>query len=383
MIKQKSKKHLAIAALTLFVLLPVGFVALLFLSGLVVSYDRAQTLHSPIFSPDGMEIYFVERNSRGVSWGPGIEHFTPPASVIITRDEFALKAVDKRTGSERTLHVFNVPPSSGPRKEYRNRLFGIPSVELRWEESVLKYKIGLDILPDEPNTRRKEWSIGHWGPKSGEVFEANVWANIHETAYPWHEGVLSGSLEVINYKDVAILLKDSADNSTRVFLLSDNSQLSETDIHDRDIDSYSHRNRLERIRNLRETKARLIANYIAHGLTEGAAFLKTSKDLERMGLIPKGPKIIAQKAKSPSKGLPVFTISKDEFRFGLFQDIEKAVLSPGAEIDFWGNYIRHRDFNTSREINEWLNTGNTSFYIRTSDALYIMNITPQETRSSL
>jgi hypothetical protein len=370
------KRRILSIAVLVTVLVLAGAGVLVYKSKIVLSLDGAQTFHSPVFSPDGNAIFYIERNSRGFSWGPGVEFFTPPASVMITRDEFAIKRADIDKGTRNTVLLFNVPHKS-VRKEYRNRLFGIPSAELRWEEDRLTYKIGLDVLPDGPNTRTKEWSTGTWDP-NGTVIETSVWAREHNTAYPWHDGTLWGDLEVINYKDIAILLKDKEDH--RIFLLSDTSGLSEKEILDADFKWHSHRERLERTKRLKDARAQLMANYISSGLSEGDASLKTSAELERMGLIPKGPKITAEKVIMMSGDLPEFSISDDEFRFGLFQDIEKAIESPGAEINFRGKYIRHRDFDTSRKINSWLQKGNMSFYVRTSEGFYLMTITPRETR---
>jgi hypothetical protein len=376
--RQSGKRRRLYIAVLVLVLAIAGTGVLIYKSRLVFSLDRAQTFHSPVFGPDGKTVFYIERNSRGFSWGPGMEFFTPPASVIIARDEFAIKQVDIESGIKSTVHVFNVP-HKGVRKEYRNRLFGIPSTELRWEENKLTYKIGLDVLPDGPNTQRKEWSRGFWDPDA-TVTENSTWAKAHDTANPWHDGTLKGDLEVINYKEIAIILKGKGKKDHRIFLLSDTSRLSREEILAADLKWHSHRERIERIDKLMDTRAQLMANYISSGLSEGDASLRTSEDLERMGLIPKGPKITAEKVTIMSEDLPEFAISDEEFRFGLFQDIEEAIKSPGAEINFRGNYIRHRDFNTSRKINSWIQKGNMSFYVRTSSGFYLMTIIPGEKR---
>ena len=370
------KRRLLYMVMLVIVLAIAGGGFLVYKTKLIFSLDRAQTFHSPVFGPDGKKVFYIERNSGGFSWGPGMEFITPPASVIITRDEFAIKKVDIESGTKSTVHVINVP-HKGVRKEYRNRLFGIPSAELIWEGNRLAYKIGLDVLPDGPNSRIKEWSRGFWDPDSA-VTETSTWAQVHDTAHPWHDGTLFGDLEVINYKETAILLKEKGRNVHRIFLLSDTSRLSEAEILDADLKWHSHRERLERINNVKETRARLMANYISSGLSEGDASIRTSDDLESMGLIPKGPKITAEKVIMMSGDIAEFKISDEEFRVGLFQDIEKAIKSPGTETDFWGKYVRHSDFDTSRKINLWLGKGNKSFYVRASGGFYLMTITPGE-----
>src|SRR4029079_19512264 len=51
---------------------------------------------------------------------------------------------------------------------------------------------------------------------------------------------------------------------------------------------------------------------------------------------------------------PGFHISDQEFRVGLFQDIEHAIAHPGEEADFNGSYVTHRDYHTSRLLNDFL-----------------------------
>jgi hypothetical protein len=369
------RKLLYIAVLVIVIAIAGGGF-LVYKTKLIFSLDRAQTFHSPVFGLNGKTVFYIERNSRGFSWGPGMEFFTPPASVIITRDEFAINRVDIESGTKSTVYVFNVP-HKGVRKEYRNRLFGIPSTELIWEGNRLAFKIGLDVLPDGPNTRKKEWSRGFWDPDA-TVTETSTWAQVQDTAHPWHDGTLFGDLEVINYKGIAILVKEKGRTDHRIFLLSDTSCLSEAEILDADLKWHSHRERLERISKVKETRERLMSNYISSGLSEGDASIRTSEDLERMGLIPKGPKITAEKVVIMSGDIAEFKISDEEFRVGLFHDIEKAIKSPGTEIDFRGNYVRHSDFDTSRKINLWLGKGNKSFYVRTSEGFYLMTITPGE-----
>jgi hypothetical protein len=49
------------------------------------------------------------RTSSGISWGPGIEFFTPPAKVLFLRDRFNLMAVDVVKKSVRILRGWDVP----------------------------------------------------------------------------------------------------------------------------------------------------------------------------------------------------------------------------------------------------------------------------------
>lgn len=98
------------------------------------------------------------------------------------------------------------------------------------------------------------------------------------------------------------------------------------------------------------------------GLREGEALLRTLDEMERLGLYPKDPKFIAREVNQQKNGVHLFHISEQEFFVGMFQDIDKAIRKPGTEIDFWGNYVRNRDFDKSEKLNGFFKNGGTEFY---------------------
>jgi hypothetical protein len=119
----------------------------------------------------------------------------------------------------------------------------------------------------------------------------------------------------------------------------------------------------------------LVEKYKAEGIREGSAMLKASDDLEEMGLIAKSPKIVATSVAGVPVGGASFTISSSEFRFGMFQDIEKAIKAPGKEIDFWGRYVRHTDYTTSERLNDYLDDWRVKeFYVVTGGVTYRMEL---------
>jgi hypothetical protein len=71
----------------------------------------------------------------------------------------------------------------------------------------------------------------------------------------------------------------------------------------------------------------------------------------------------------------LFSIAKEEMASGTFLDIEKAVATPGEEIDHdTDGYLIHRDYTTSARLNAYLKTGKTQFYVRYLGATYEMTI---------
>ena len=341
-------------------------------AGLIVRYDTDRTVHSPVFSDDGKEVYFLLRTTSGISWGPGIEFFSPPAKVLFLHDRFILAVIDRASKQVRFLHSWDVP-HEGMRNEYRNRLFGIPGTELRLKGDSIYYKIGLDVSKDPPNMSVNEWLTGHCDREGKGCVETKKWDRSAEVPDSWTEETLSGDQEVVNFRNRAILLYEEKTN--RFDLLYPGKGFSMSALSGVPVGEYSHRRQIERGRRFRETEHRLVAKYLSEGLPEGEAILKADADLEEMGLLPKAPRISAREVQAPSADHALFRISREEFLYGIFPDIEKAIGSKGKEVRFWGNYVSHRDFDTSRKLNSYLAEGKSEFYVQTGGATYLLSVT--------
>lgn len=369
------KKRLCLAFVVLLLLLavPAWFSYRL---ALIPRIDRLETFHAPVFSPNGRDVYYLTRSAWGVSWGPGIEFFTPPAAVIVLRDTFTLQRTDIGSGETKNLHTWHAKHPLRPGSQYRNYLFGVPDCELAWDGNNLHYKIGIDFLPnDPPHFTVKEWAIGAWNADEGTVVERETWRSGYYTTNRWTEQLLSGAFEIVDYKSQALIL-DNAEDRTRTTLRASRTAGAGLlrEIENADLKDYTHRAELERSRTIRESYAAAVSSFKAEGLPEGEAMLKANDEMEKKGFYPKTPKLIAARMEGPQPGAAVFTISSDEFRFGLFQDIEKALASPGTEVRFWGGYITHRDFDTSKKLNEYLAAGNKTFMVRTDKGLFLVTL---------
>jgi hypothetical protein len=140
------------------------------------------------------------------------------------------------------------------------------------------------------------------------------------------------------------------------------------------LEPLSRRADIERAEMIRNTYAGLIARGIASGLPDIQARLRAGEEMSRLGLFPKTTMLIAERI--GCSGLdPVFEIADDEFAVGLFQDIERAIASPGVEVEkSMGPYITHRDYSTSRRINEWVEGGRLELFVRARGACWRMRI---------
>ena len=371
--KAQKRLRVALVVVALLLLFPAWFAYHL---GIIPRLDCIQTFHAPVFGPDGRDVYYLTRDAWGISWGPGMEFFTPPAAVIVLRDHFSLQRTSRETGETMTIHTWRVRHPFTPVTRYRNYLFGIPECELRWAGGTLHYMIGLDFLPnDPPGYSVNEWTTGYWNADTADLVEADTWKSGYHVTDRWTEQILSGPFEIVDYKGRALILYDSGSQTRRLLRVSrpNGSQLRE-EIATADLKDYLHRAQLERSRTIRETYAGTVAGLRLQGLPEGEAMLRANDEMEKRGYYPKTPKLEARKIESIPQGVAVFSISKDEFRFGLFQDIEEAIAKPGNEVRFSGKYITHRDFDTSRKLNEYLAAGNRSFVVKTGKGMFLLTI---------
>jgi hypothetical protein len=135
----------------------------------------------------------------------------------------------------------------------------------------------------------------------------------------------------------------------------------------------SRRAEIERAELIRKTYADFADRGRGQGLSESAALLRAGEEMSRLGLFPKTTQLIANSAECDAD--PVFDISDEEFRAGLFQDIERAIASPGVEVPkSMGTYIRHRDYATSRRINERIEAGDHELMVRTAGKCWRLTI---------
>jgi hypothetical protein len=103
----RTKKRLSIALIILALLLtvPAWFASQL---GIIPRIDPIQTFHAPVLGPDGKKVYYLTSNVWGISWGPGIEFFTGPATAIELGDRIALQSTSRDTGKTTTLQTWRV-----------------------------------------------------------------------------------------------------------------------------------------------------------------------------------------------------------------------------------------------------------------------------------
>lgn len=345
--------------------------------GIIPRIDHSETFHAPVFGPDGTDVYYLTRDAWSISWGPGIEHFTSPASVVLLRDRFRLQRTDRETGRTTTIQAWRVPHPVKPAARYRNHLFGSPDCELQWEGRTLHYKMGLDIFPnDPPNLSVNEWMIGSWNAETNTLSVRELWKPGYHSANRWTRQILSGPWEIVDYKSKALILYDSGARTRTVLRVSRSAGMDfQEEAAAADLQDHTGREQLERSRTIQDAYAAAVAGFRAQGLPEVDAMLRANDEMEELGYYPRTPRLLAVKITAARQGVAVFEISNDEFTFGLFPDIEAAIARPGVKVHYHGGYLTHRDFDTSRRLNEYLEAGNRTFIVKTAKGMYLLSIT--------
>ena len=91
--------------------------------------------------------------------------------------------------------------------------------------------------------------------------------------------------------------------------------------------------------------------------------LDANEEMSRRGLFPKSTKLVAHQI-ACADAAPRFQISTEQFTVGLFSDIAAAIAAPDKEVDkSIGRYIVHRDYQTSQQINAYLDAGHSTFFV--------------------
>ena len=358
-----SRKHWIIIGVSAGVV--VALMLFLYLTRLV-TVEGHRGYFAPAWDPAGRHVYFVQRDSFGVTWGFGWEHFSPPANAYLFSDAIRLRRLVRATGEIETLATWEHTPAAGRVLQgYRGRIFQIMSARVDPDDDGADYRIDLRITrvpTSEQYTARGRWPADGPAPSSmqtgvggavGASDQALV-AGREVLTLPGRESHPAAIIEIRDDGVYEVLVRNA-----------DFAAVYPDGIPTGIIRERSRRAHITRLREFKRVKEGLVARYEAEGLNEGAATLKAYDRMEELGYLRRSPRLVAEALEAPSGNAPVFDISDEEFRVGLFTDIKAAIDAPGAEVKkSIGRYVIHRDFDTSRRLNDWLAGGNTEFVIR-------------------
>lgn len=344
---------------------------------------------APVYSPDGQYVYFVERRTSGIAREIGPLDFmsfsSPKFQVSVAKDTFSLRRLHVQSGQIEELIRLSPSPIEGRHYEVLGGAFHVPRARLSFTKGQqLEFNVCLTV---------------HQEPRAKEYFSSSVWMEAQhtaETSRSWEEShcqvggydewPLFGDWELIetrhgqHYFPSAIVAYNHKTDVVKVLLKNkEYDQIYPEGVPLRQIQESSRRLAIERVQVVTRTHEELVQKYKAMGMGEVQAYLRTGKDMQRLGYYPKTPTIVARRlsreeaARADKDAL--FSIAKGEMEAGLFQDIEKAMASPGEEIDkISDDYYTHLSYSTSARLNAFLKTGKTRFYVRYLGNTYELTI---------
>ena len=371
-------RWVAIAGLAALALLALGAAAV-WRIGLVADSHETGYL-AAVFAPDGTSVFAVTRDVRALVTGFGREFFTAPARVRIGRDRFELLSTRLSDGQAAVLETFAPSPlSDNSIRAYHGAIFGVGHAHLRWADRThLDYEIAV-TRHDVPLARtfvvRRVWN-----PKTAAYAATPPWQETSTGMGGDEPHQIHGDLEAIlvpgdELMPCAIALLNRDGSAPRLLVQTDTCRRKYPGgIPASVLMARSRRAEIERAETIRTTHRDLVARGRLAGRSEGQAMLDASKELQRLGWYPKTTTLVAKPAGCDGAS-PLFPISDAEFTSGLFQDIESAIARPETRIDkSMGAYITHRDFATSRQINEYLDAGHSTFFVRARGACWRLTI---------
>lgn len=355
-------------------LLVVAAVAVYWLG--LLRIEAHQGFFAPVWDRDGKAVYLLQRDTRGVVWGLGWEHFTPPARSYVLSDRLSLRRLDPESGRSEVLETFEGSPLQGrTTRHYRGRIFNFLSARIDPTEDGVEFAVRMQV-PRVPTS--EQWALkGAW--RHGAPSRAR-WSMAWAGGMAAPDQVLAGGVELMTVRGresfpAAVIAVDAA-GAHRVLLKNgDFEELYPDGVPDRLIIERSRREGIERGRELRRVREELVARYRDQGMNEGAAMLRARDEMETLGYFPKRPRLVATAISAPPAGLRVFDIHEERFRAGLFQDIARAIAAPGTEVKTsTGDYLKYNDDTTGPDLETWREAGNDRFAVRTGGTLYLLEV---------
>ena len=375
-----SRKKFLLPVLLICAVVAVGWACM---RGGMESYEG---YFAPVYSPDGQYVYFVERQTRGDARVTDVGGFFSDAKydVFVAKDTFTLNRLNLATGRVEELVRLAPSPLEGRRYEARGHPFESAEARLRFtKEKQLEF--GVCLTAYQMPVAKNYWSSGVWVEPQRAAMDLRSWQDSYCQTGGFDESTISGDWEVMqvnggrHWFPVAIVAFNHITRNVKVLLKSnDYDRAYPTGVAVTELEKNSRRALIEHHQKVNRTYEALMQQYKAQGMSDIEAELQTGKEMERLGYYPKSTKIVARRLSSAEAAkidkAALFTIVKPEMASGIFPDIEKAIASPGEEIDQDGEYHIHRDYSNSARLNAFLSSGKTQFYVRYLDQTYELTI---------
>lgn len=353
--------------------------------------ESLEGFFSPVYSSDGQYVYFVERDTSGTvkqTQAPSFMMDGPGKfNVSVAKDTFSLKRLQVQSGQIEELIRFSASPIEGRSYEVIGSPFHVPAAHLKFtKEQKVEFTLCLTI--HQVPLARNYSTSGVWNESQHTAEISRSWVETHCEAGGYNEWPLFDDWELMEIRGnrdffpVAIVAYNHVTNDVNVMVKNkDYNRIYWRGVPLQQLRENSKRPAIERLQTMLRTHEDLLQKYKATGMGEMQALLQTGKDMQRLGYYPKSMMIVARRlsreetAKANIDKDALFSITKDEMESGIFPDIEKAIASPGEEIDHYTDgYLTYRGYSTNARLNAFLKTGKTRFYVRYLGDTYELTI---------
>ena len=337
-------------------------------------YERHRGFFAPAWDETGDAVLVLRRSTSGFVWGLGWEFFSPPAYSYVTGDRFELLRVSRARGEPEVLARWSGSPLVGRvTRHYRGRIFNYVTARLDPSADGMRIRVRMSI-PRVPSS--ESWGVDAvWHPR--RAFRAR-WVEGVPGGLGRAESTLTAGREVFTVPgregfDAAVLVVE-ADGSHSVLVRNgDFDTLFPDGVPARLVAERSQRKQIDKARNFRRVQAELVARFRAEGLKEGDAILRAYDEMERMGYLPRKPRITATPLEKPPENLPAFEIPARYLDAGLFQDIAKAVGSPGSAVRTGlGTYLAYGNDDLGPRLKAFREGGGNRFAVRIDGRLFLI-----------
>lgn len=358
--------------------LVLGTIAVIAIVGYAIGlygYEHYGGYFAPVWDKTGKSVYVLRRTTTGFVWGFGWEFLSPPASSYVTSDSFELLRVTPGQQKPVVLARWSGSPLVGRvTRHYRGRIFNYISVRLDPSDDGVRVRVHMSI-PRVPSS--EGWGVDTvWKPQG--PFQAQ-WVDGARGGLARPEAVLLDGREVLTVPgkegfDAAVLLVE-ADGSHSV-LIENNAfaGLYRDGVPAKLIAERSNRQQIEKIQDFRKVQADLVTRFMTEeGLREGDAILRAYDEMEKLGYLPRTPRITATPIQDVPAGVAVFDIPRPYLDAGLFQDIARAIETPGTEVKAGlGTYLKYEDDDLGPRLRAFREAGGNRFGVRVDGHLFLI-----------
>jgi len=340
------------------------------------SYERHSGFFAPVWDASGRTAFVLRRETHGFVWGLGWEFFSPPASSYVVSDRFALLRVSPDGKDPDVLAHWSGSPLAGRvTQHYRGRIFNTLSARLDPSDDGIRVRVRMNI-PRVPSS--EIWSVdATWKPQ--EKFGPHWRENAPGGGLAGSEAALKAGRELMTVPgresfNAAVAMVDAGGSYSILIENGRFKALYPTGVPAALIADRSRRKQIEKVRDFRRVQSELVSRFMSEeGLSEGDATLRAYDEMEKLGYLPRKPRIVAMPIQQAPANLRVFDIPGRYLDAGLFQDIAEAIKAPGTAVKTGlGSYLAYNQDGLGPRLRAFREAGGNRFAVRIEGRLFLI-----------